>query len=87
VANKFQRGEWEKCDNLKIDHCEVNIGPIDVCFRQGRPGYVFTLGFQGLLKRSKALGETIKFEIGYFASKIFGPDSLGLVERYGWFVL
>ena len=29
----------------------------------------------------------MKFEFGFFASRIFGPDSLGLVARYGWFVL
>jgi hypothetical protein len=29
----------------------------------------------------------MEFEFGFFVSRIFGPGSLGLVCKYGWFAL
>jgi nitrate reductase NapE component len=73
--------------SFKVDHCEVNIGPIHVCFRLVGHGRVKELCLQGHLKPSKTRGKSNTFKFVCFASRNFGPNSLELVGRYGWFVL
>ena len=76
-----------KFDNSKINRCEVNFCPIELCFRQGRPVCVCKLCSQGRSKRIEIRGKTMKFEIVFLTSRIFGPGSLGLIGRCRWFVL